>query len=145
LLNKRHELLPNDTLTILCEGQVISKRKKSASSSSVKKEKTKTKLSEESQPLEDYSEWLDNEKLSDVVLVTNEGHELSAHKMVLSIRSPVFAAMFQHEMKENRENRVELTDVGVELADQFLFYLYNGTVDVIEPFASELLVLADKV
>ena len=31
-----------------------------------------------------------------------------AHKAILAARSPVFAAMFEHEMEERKHNRVEV-------------------------------------
>ncbi|CAB0037278.1 unnamed protein product [Trichogramma brassicae] len=52
---------------------------------------------------EDYGKLLESERCSDVVLVARDGAKLQAHKVVLAARSPVFAAMFEHKMRESRE------------------------------------------
>ncbi|GFT19564.1 hypothetical protein NPIL_511, partial [Nephila pilipes] len=38
---------------------------------------------------------------------------IPAHKNILSMRSPVFSAMFSSEMEETRKNEVDITDVDV--------------------------------
>ncbi|XP_044021024.1 speckle-type POZ protein-like [Aphidius gifuensis] len=69
---------------------------------------------------------LQNEKFSDIVLEV-DGKELKAHKMILSIKSPVFSAMFDHEsMKESRDNRVVIKDIDVDVVKQMMEYIYTG-------------------
>ncbi|KAF7391566.1 hypothetical protein HZH68_011109 [Vespula germanica] len=57
--------------------------------------------------------------------------EFLAHKSILS-RSPVFAAMFSHEMLENRENTVEIKEVDPNVFEILLKFLYLGEVDEIK-------------
>ncbi|XP_044021037.1 speckle-type POZ protein-like [Aphidius gifuensis] len=69
---------------------------------------------------------LQNEKFCDIVLEV-DGKELKAHKMILSIKSPVFSAMFDHEsMKESRDNRVVIEDMDADVVKQMLEYIYTG-------------------
>ena len=84
---------------------------------------------------------------SDVILVTLvDGKEHPAHKFILSVRSPVFAAMFKREgLVENVENRVEIEDVTAEVMEVFLNYIYSGDVSKVGLFVGELFELANKV
>ncbi|XP_014227850.1 speckle-type POZ protein B-like [Trichogramma pretiosum] len=68
------------------------------------------------------------ENLSDVKLKTACGKEIPAHRVVLATASPVFKAMFTHDMKENQNKLVEMTDVSHEVAVEMLHYIYTGSV-----------------
>lgn len=57
--------------------------------------------------------------------------EFLAHKSILS-RSPVFAAMFSHEMLESKENVVDIKEVDPEIFEIFLKFLYLGEIDEIK-------------
>ena len=67
-----------------------------------------------------------------------------AHQFVLSARSPVFARMFQNNMKENKENSVDITDIKSGVFEVGLKYIYTGRVSGVETFAYELFSFADK-
>lgn len=95
------------------------------------------------QTLEDYGSLLKNGKLSDVILSVS-GVDLPAHRAILAARSPVFAAMFEHEMKEVTESKVEIPDVEAEVMEELLGFLYTGKVPSMEVYAGELLAAADK-
>ena len=98
---------------------------------------------------------LESGTLSDVVLCicsTDEDSEepvlekeIKAHKLILASRSPVFAAMFEHELEESKQNRVVITDIKPEVAEAMVRYIYAGKVDSFELYAMELLEAADKV
>lgn len=96
------------------------------------------------QVINDLNASLINGKLADVTLVA-QGREFRAHKAILGARSPVFEAMFDNEMLEKKENRVEITDVQVEVFEELLRFIYTGKANSIERFAQELLVLSDRV
>jgi len=72
------------------------------------------------------------------------GTEFEAHKAVLAARSPVFAAMFEHEMEERKKNRVEITDVDVEVLREMLRFIYTGKSNALDKMADDLLAAADK-
>jgi speckle-type POZ protein len=46
-----------------------------------------------------------------------------AHKCILACRSPVFAAMFQHEMIERNSNEVEIVDIKGDVIEKMLRYM----------------------
>ena len=92
----------------------------------------------------DFGELLQSGKCSDVVLEAG-GKQLKAHKCVLSTRSPVFAAMFEHDCKEKQDSSVEITDVPWDVLEALLRYIYTGQVQSLDQFALELMTAADKV
>jgi speckle-type POZ protein len=53
------------------------------------------------------------------------GRKLAAHKTILAMRSPVFAAMFQHPTKEMLSGIVEVEDVDPDVFQEVLRYLYS--------------------
>ena len=74
------------------------------------------------------------------------GKEFQVHKAILSVNSPVFAAMFDHsDTKEAREGKVEIPDVAVEVAEELLRYIYTGQIPTMAENALELFMVADKV
>jgi len=82
------------------------------------------------------------EDLSDVVFVCG-GKEIKAHRNILAARSPVFMAMFTHEMAEKKSGRVTITDFTPEEMRDFLHFIYNGKLDSMDN-AVKLLDLADQ-
>ncbi|KAL7298423.1 hypothetical protein TKK_0008214 [Trichogramma kaykai] len=86
-----------------------------------------------------------SDHLSDVKLRTTCGKEIPAHKVVLAVASPVFKAMFDHDMLEKKSKSVDMTDVSYETAVEMLRYIYTGSVENQELFqAMDLLAVADK-
>lgn len=65
---------------------------------------------------------------TDIVLKSKHGHEFPCHQLILSARSPVFKAMFQHEMKEKAEGAVVMKEMGGESLTMFCTYLYAGNL-----------------
>ncbi|NXC16959.1 SPOPL protein, partial [Corythaeola cristata] len=72
------------------------------------------------------------------------GQEFKAHKSVLAARSPVFNAMFEHEMEESKKNRVEINDVDPEVFKEMMRFIYTGKAPNLEKMADNLLAAADK-
>jgi speckle-type POZ protein len=87
---------------------------------------------------------LNNGPFSDTVLVV-DGREFNAHKAILAARSPVFNAMFEHEMKESRKGRVEISDIDPDVFNEMLKFVYTGNTPQIQGMAEDLLAAADKV
>jgi speckle-type POZ protein len=74
------------------------------------------------------------------------GRKFTAHKNILAMRSPVFAAMFQHPTKELLSGQVEVEDVDPDVFQEVLRYMYTGSPQstAMDVMAPELLVAADK-
>lgn len=87
---------------------------------------------------------LTNGTFSDTVLVV-DGREFYAHKAILAARSPVFSAMFEHEMTESRKGRVEISDIDPDVFNEMLKFIYTGDTPQIQGMAEDLLAAADKV
>ena len=98
LLDEANGLLPDDKLTIFCEVSVVADSVNiSGQSNAVQFKVPECRLSE------DLGALFESQKFSDVTLVAVvPGKEYQAHKAVLAARSPVFAAMFEHEMEERK-------------------------------------------
>ena len=80
---------------------------------------------------------------SDVTLVC--GHkEYSVHKAILSARSKVFQAMFEHKMLETERSRVEIEDIDGEIMLEILRFIYTGKAPNMDKLADALLSAADK-
>ena len=67
-----------------------------------------------------------NDKLSDVTILLDNGEKLPAHKYVLAKKSSVFDAMFKHEMLENKNKEVRITDIPAQAIESMLHYIYTG-------------------
>ncbi|XP_032783216.2 BTB and MATH domain-containing protein 38-like [Daphnia magna] len=76
----------------------------------------------------------------------NDEHPIGAHVKILSSRSSVFAAMFQHEMQESKTGKVSIQDTGRDIFYQLLHYIYSGRIltSLTEDTAQKLLLAADK-
>lgn len=87
---------------------------------------------------------LNSGDLSDVVL-SNGTIKIPAHKVILAARSPVFAKMFQHPMKENQENFVMISDIPDDVLKELVSFMYTGTVTIKDSkLARNLYITADK-
>ncbi|XP_049995840.1 speckle-type POZ protein-like isoform X2 [Alexandromys fortis] len=59
-------------------------------------------------------------------------------------RSPVFSAMFEHEMEECKKNRVEINDLDPEVFKEMMRFVYTGKAPNLDKMADNLLAAADK-
>jgi speckle-type POZ protein len=84
-------------------------------------------------------------QFSDVIFKVR-GRDFPAHKSILSARSEVFAAMFQHPTKENLTNQIEIEDIEPDVFQELLRFIYTGRVQVdkLETMAVGLFIAADK-
>ena len=94
-----------------------------------------------------------NELLSDVSLVVRSSSDdsdakkskmaIPAHKIVLSICSPVFFAMFNGELSE-KSDTIDLPDCEYEGVLEMLRYMYSGEVELKESNVMQVLYVAKK-
>ncbi|XP_044012401.1 speckle-type POZ protein-like [Aphidius gifuensis] len=93
---------------------------------------------------EDWKKLLLSEKSADVTFQVGQ-KSFRAIKGILAIRSPVFAAMFDHEeFKENKKNEVVIDDIDEDVFEEFLHYIYTDESPNVDKMTMELLAVADK-
>lgn len=51
---------------------------------------------------------------------------IPAHRIILETRSPVFAAMFNHDTKENETGEIAIDDIDKDTIKDILEYIYSG-------------------
>ena len=80
---------------------------------------------------------------SDVVIVVGD-EKFYVHKAILMSRSSVFRAMFENDMKEKRENTVNIPNFDSKVIQEMLRFIYTGKVKNINGFERILLSAADQ-
>jgi hypothetical protein len=82
----------------------------------------------------------------DVQFNLQDDQHIGGHSHILVARSPVFAAMFQHEMKETKTGQVSIQDIQPDIFKQLLQYIYSGrlSLPLTETTAQRLFEAADK-
>ena len=101
-----NNLLPNDCLTIYCEVTTSGKTKSISG--------RKIEINRMGKTLSDDMTALFENPINTDIEIEVKGHKFSAHKHILMTRSPVFAAMFEHHMKESLQKRVIINDIEKE-------------------------------
>ena len=92
---------------------------------------------------DDLGQLFDSSQFADVTL-TCSAREFRCHKAILVARSPVLAAMFEHDMKERQHNRVEIEDMDPDVMADMLRFIYMGKAPNLDSMAADLLAAADK-
>jgi speckle-type POZ protein len=102
-------------------------------------------ISDSNQILHQLEEMFEKMPLSDVTFKIRN-RKFAAHKAILAMRSPVFAAMFLHPTKEMQSNQVEVNDVDPDVFQELLRFIYIGNAQstTMNKMASGLLAAADK-
>lgn len=133
--NKESNLLINDSLTA---------RFKITYYEQVSSEVTSIHEKESKAPdLPSFEKLLDNEEFSDAKIIV-DNRILNIHKCILSARSEYFSAMFTSDMKESKENQIEVTDMSYNVMLEVLRFIYAGKVNDIDTLKVDLLIAADK-
>uniref|UniRef100_A0A6V7JGS3 BTB domain-containing protein n=1 Tax=Bracon brevicornis TaxID=1563983 RepID=A0A6V7JGS3_9HYME len=88
--------------------------------------------------------WQEPHLYSDVkLLVKNE--KLPAHKLFLTIRSPIFAAMFTNEnSEESKTNEIKIDDAEPAVVKAMLEFIYTDRVKNLNLYARKLFAIAHK-
>ena len=138
LLDESNGLLPDDKLTLFCEVSVVADSVNiSGQSNAVQFKVPDCRLSD------DFGGLFESSSFADVTLSCN-GREFACHKAVLTSRSNVFSAMFEHDMEESKHGRVEVKDVDPDVMAEMLRFIYMGRAPNLDSMAAELLAAADK-
>ncbi|XP_022425347.1 speckle-type POZ protein-like isoform X5 [Phocoena sinus] len=170
LLDEANGLLPDDKLTLFCEHLQHCLQKRRKHCTGLPKElppplpckwccrqvsvvqdsvnisghtNTNTLKVPECRLADDLGNLWENTRFTDCSFFVR-GQEFKAHKSVLAARSPVFNAMFEHEMEESKKNRVEINDVDPEVFKEMMRFIYTGKAPNLDKMADNLLAAADK-
>jgi len=137
-------LLPTDTLTILCEISIAGENVVTSGTSKPVPGRAGSRQGEPVSRLSaDISSIFNNSKFADCTIVC-EGRQFRCHKNILASRSSVFDAMFTHDMEENKRGKVDIVDLEGETVHDMILYIYSGKVDQIDCKADRLLSAAEK-
>lgn len=85
-----------------------------------------------SSAVQDYSDFLTNKNLCDVTFVIGD-EKFSAHKLILSARSNIFAKMFEVEMLEKNTGEVKIPDIEPAVFKLLLDFIYTSKLDSNDP------------
>ncbi|KAM0729210.1 Speckle-type POZ protein [Formica fusca] len=92
--------------------------------------------------------FVSNEKSDSLVTFVINNEHLQVSKALLCSKSEVFKAMFNYDLTENINNKVEIIDIKYDILQQLLFFLQTGCLseDVREDteIACELMIAAEK-
>ncbi|KAL9888457.1 kelch-like protein 3 [Glossina fuscipes fuscipes] len=83
-----------------------------------------------------------NQKLFDFSLDV-DGELIHVHKLALAIASDYFAAMFEADMKERKEETVKLQDVDLVAVKALVDYVYSGIITLTEANVEAVLSASD--
>lgn len=138
LMDEANGLLPEDKLTMFCEVSVV------ADSVNVSGQSLMSSLKvPEIQLSDNIHSLLETGNFSDMALKIGDTR-IPVHKSILAARSPVFSAMFQHDLEENKKGFVTITDLELDSLKEMLKFIYTGKVSQLETMADSLLAAADK-
>ena len=147
LREKPDDLIPEDTLTIMCELTIKNVGVSLVGSDSKSKSRILVPAGNESKSnkkyMRDMEEVFKIGKFMDVTIVC-QGKEFPCHKAILAGRSQVFEAMFSPNFKEGIENKVEVVDVAADVLEKILRFIYRGDIWDLKEGAADILVAAEK-
>ncbi|KAK7795570.1 hypothetical protein U0070_010190 [Myodes glareolus] len=112
LFSTPYFFLPDDKLTLCCEVSVVQ------DCNSISEQNMQPGIDIPRCTLvDDLGELWENSSFTDCCLGV-DGQEFRAHKAILAARSPVFRAMFEHDMEESRKSRIEIHDLELKSSRQ---------------------------
>ncbi|RWS15260.1 speckle-type POZ protein A-like protein [Dinothrombium tinctorium] len=129
----KRDSMPNNTLSILAEVSLEDPL-------TMSEEKSRLILNKK---MNNLLRMFIEEQLCDFKIIVDK-REINTHKIILASESKVFMAMFDSDMKEKRENCLEITDFKYESIYAIVKFMYCHQIDDIEKIAYDLLALAEK-
>ncbi|XP_057318692.1 speckle-type POZ protein-like B [Microplitis mediator] len=137
LLEKKDKLLPGNALTVCIE--LTEFIESSRFNSPIFEVPLKTA---EHQIIDNLKDLFGSKAGTDVVLVVGD-KKIPAHKTLLR-RSPVFSAMFTHQLKENKENEIDISDMDPDTCEKLLEFIYTDNVSDFNEVSERLYKVTDK-
>jgi speckle-type POZ protein len=137
LENPANQLLPNDTLTICCRVEKMDRESEECTCVM-----EQPQIASSRRQLAQHLTTLLDDKFADFFFKV-QNVKIPAHKAILSARSPVFAAMFQHNTAENEAKQLKIEDTTPDAFRALLKFIYTGQCDV-GMLTDQLIVAATK-
>lgn len=141
-----NDFINDDTLTIICEMNIPGNDRTTIDYGYLDERDRKVKKEDEeysSKIITDMERLLDSGTLTDVTIKC-ENRILECHKAVLSARSTVFRAMFQHDMRESKSNEIHIPDIDFATVRDMVRFIYSGRLKDLADKSDLLLAAADK-
>jgi len=91
----------------------------------------------------DFENLFTSQTSSDISFIVT-GQVFRAHKLILSARSPVFAAMFQSDMKEKGMDHIVIPEMAPDIFRALLRFIYTDQVQFTESNVPQLLAAANQ-
>ena len=138
-------VLPDDTITIMCEITIkeAGVNVLSNGSNTMLLPASKDEASAD-RYMEDMRRAFDAGKFTDATILCDD-EEFHCHKVILAGRSSVFETMFSVEMKEKIDNQVVIKDMDADTLGEMLGYIYGCSANVnTGEKATNLLIAAEK-
>ena len=147
VLEENPGLLPDGNFVIFCEITVFGDEKTESGSKYLNMDGKRVDQTQDIlQDLsDDFGKAFSESDCSDLHLVCG-GKVFNCHEFVLSARSPVFRAMFHHDMTESKTKNIIISDFSPDVIVKMLQFIYSGRVvlDEQSELIGELLKAADK-
>lgn len=140
LKEQSSQLLPNDSLTIVCDITVLEPEETVMESKHMDIERQKASRDQVCRDLEFA---LENKEFSDVQIHCG-GQVFDCHQVILSARSPVFRTMFQADMAEKKTRKVNIVDIDPNIMEDLLSFIYAGKTPKLDEHATDILAAAEK-
>jgi len=138
-----NDYINDDTLTIICEMNIPGNDRTTIGYGFEEGKKVKKEEEESSKIISDMERLLDTGTLTDVTIKC-ENRMLECHKAILSARSTVFRAMFQHDMRESKSNEIHIPDIDFATVRDMVKFIYSGRLKDLADKSDLLLAAADK-
>lgn len=104
------------------------------------KEQQKEDLKPVSKIKQDFENLLDDKVFSDLTLIV-DGEKLTAHKVILAARSPIFFGMLSSENKKHSKLEYEIKDSDYNTIKELLHFLYTGHLHELNEESAKKLIL----
>ncbi|XP_073838078.1 protein roadkill-like [Musca autumnalis] len=92
----------------------------------------------------DIAKLLASQEYSDVTIIAKGGIEFKAHKLILSARSHVFAAMFKHDVFKDKTIRIQIDDIDAKVIEEMLNYIYYTGKEIHQEIVKDLFCAAQR-
>ncbi|KAL6030093.1 hypothetical protein STEG23_037757 [Scotinomys teguina] len=93
--------------------------------------------------VDELGELWENSIFTDCCLVV-AGQEFQAHKAILAARSPVFRAMFEHDVEKSKKTQAEIHDQEPQVFKTIMGFVYMRKAPDMDSMADAALAAADK-